>query len=39
MPELPMAISQHPIGGIKPDAVKAKADALLQQVISGLTGH
>ena len=36
MPELPMAITQHPIGGIKSDAVQAKADTLLTQVISGL---
>lgn len=36
MPELPMAIAQHPIGGIKAEAVQAKADALLEQVISGL---
>jgi len=39
MPELPMAITQHPIGGIKSDAVEAKADALLQQVITGLMAH
>ena len=37
MPELPMAIAQHPLGGIKKDAVLAKADALLEQVIAGLT--
>lgn len=36
MPELPLAITRHPIGGIKSDAVQARADALLQQVISGL---
>jgi hypothetical protein len=36
MPELPMAITQHPIGGIKSDAVQARANALLPQVISGL---
>jgi hypothetical protein len=35
MPGLPMAIAQHPIGGIKAEAVKAKADALLEQVIAG----
>lgn len=39
MPELPMAIAQHPIGGIKADAVQAKADALLEQVIAGLIAH
>jgi hypothetical protein len=37
MPELPMAITQHPIGGLEAEAVLQKADALLAQVISGLT--
>ena len=37
MPELPMAIAQHPLGGLKAEAVLAKADALLDQVVSGLT--
>ena len=37
MPELPMAIARHPLGGLKADAVLAKADALLDQVVSGLT--
>ncbi len=37
MPELPMAIAIHPLGGIKKEAVAAKADALLEQVIAGLT--
>ena len=37
MPELSMAIAQHPLGGLKTGAVLAKADALLDQVISGLT--
>ena len=37
MPELPMAVATHPLGGLKPDAVQAKADALLEQVIAGLT--
>ena len=36
MPELPMAIAKHPLGGIKRDAVLAKADTLLDQVIAGL---
>tara|TARA_B100000745_G_C19960321_1_gene324538 strand:- start:362 stop:481 length:120 start_codon:yes stop_codon:yes gene_type:complete len=36
MPGLAMAIAQHPIGGIKAEAVNAKADALLEQVIVGL---
>ena len=37
MPELPMAIAPHPLGGLKPGAVQAKAEALLEQVIAGLT--
>ncbi len=37
MPELPMAIAPHPLGGLKAEAVLAKADALLDQVVSGLT--
>jgi hypothetical protein len=37
MPELPMAIAQHPLGGLKTDAVLAKAETLLDQVVSGLT--
>ncbi len=36
MPELPMAIAIHPLGGIKQDAVLAKADALVEQVIAAL---
>ncbi len=39
MPELPMAIAQHPLGGLKAEAVLAKADALLDQVVSGLTSQ
>ena len=36
MPELPMAIAQHPLGGLKAEAVLAKADVLLEQVVSAL---
>ena len=39
MPELPMAVAPHPFGGLKAKAVQAKADALLEQVVSGLTHH
>ncbi len=38
MPELPLAIPQHPLGGLRSEAVKDKADALLEQVVAGLTG-
>ncbi len=37
MPDLPMAVTAHPIGGLQPPAVQAKADALLDTVIAGLT--
>lgn len=37
MPELPMAITNHPIGGLKPDLVQSKADDLLDKVIAALT--
>ena len=39
MPDLPMAITQHPIGGLKADAVLAKADDLLDEVLAGLTAQ
>ena len=39
MPELPLVIAQHPIGGLGVEAVQQKAGALLEQVISGLTRH
>ena len=38
LPDLPLAVTQHPIGGLPSDAVTAKADALLDLVIAGLTG-
>ena len=38
MPELHLAIPQHPLGGLRAEAVKEKADALLEQVVAGLTG-
>ncbi len=37
MPELPMAVTAHPIGGLQSPAVLAKADALLDEVIDALT--
>ncbi len=36
MPELPLAIPQHPLGGLHIDAVMEKADQLLEYVIAGL---
>ncbi len=37
MPELPMAFSSHPYGGLKADAIRDKADGLLEQIVVGLT--
>jgi len=39
MSQLPMAIAQHPLGGLQSKAVQAKADALLDQVVAGLTSN
>ncbi len=36
MPELPMAIAPHPIGGLKAQAVQDKADALLEQLVASV---
>lgn len=38
MPDLHLAITQHPIGGLKPDQVAAKADAMIEAAVMGLTG-
>ncbi len=38
MPELAMAIASHPLGGLGVQEVQAKADALMEQTVSGLTG-
>ncbi len=37
MPRLALAIAQHPIGGLPPDAARTKATELVGHVISGLT--
>ena len=39
MPELTMAIAEHPFGGLKAEQLLAKADDLLGQVVEGLTGR
>ena len=36
MPELPLVVPQHPLGGLQVDAVIEKADILLEHVIVGL---
>ncbi|MYC29599.1 MAG: hypothetical protein F4X65_05850 [Chloroflexi bacterium] len=37
MPDLPMAIAHHPIGGVAPDTAIAKADALFSAIEAALT--
>lgn len=37
MPSLPMAIAEHPIGGLAPETAAAKADTLFEVVVNGLT--
>lgn len=37
MPALPMAIAPHPIGGVAPETAAAKADALFETIVAGLT--
>ena len=38
MPELTMAIAEHPLGGLLAENLLSKADGLLDQVVDGLTG-
>ena len=38
MPNLPLVIVPHPVGGISPEEVKAKADSIIENVISRLLG-
>ena len=37
MPELPLVIVPHPIGGLKKEEVTAKADQIIEEIISALT--
>ena len=37
MPDLPLAITKHPIGGLKPDQVRAKASAMLDATLAAVT--
>ena len=39
MAELTMAIAEHPLSGLRAEALLAKADGLLEQVVEGLTGR
>ena len=38
MPELPLVIITHPLGGEPPEAIIASAEGAMDQVVSGLTG-
>jgi hypothetical protein len=37
MPELPMAIAPHPIGGVPAETAIVKADALFETIVEALT--
>ena len=37
MPELTIAIAEHPLGGLQAEKLLQKADGLLEQVVQGLT--
>lgn len=37
MPDLPLAITQHPIGGLKPNQVTVKAESLVDALVRGVT--
>jgi hypothetical protein len=36
LPELPFAITEHPLGGLRPPAVLAKVDPLVHEVAGAL---
>ena len=37
MPDLPLAVASHPIGGVPAETAVAKAEALFDTVVQGLT--
>ena len=37
MPELPMAIAPHPIGGMPAETASVKADSLFETIVAALT--
>ena len=37
MPDLPIAVIQHPLGGLKSDQVAQRSQEALEQVVLGLT--
>ena len=36
MPDLPIALTKHPIGGLKPDQVRAKAAAMVASTVAAV---
>jgi hypothetical protein len=36
IPDLPIAITKHPIGGLKPDQVRAKAAAMVEATVKAV---
>lgn len=38
LPDLCFAITSHPLGGLKPDEVRAKAPSLLGPVVQAMSG-
>jgi hypothetical protein len=36
MPDLPLVVVSHPIGGISPEEVKIKADNIIEKIIDRL---
>ena len=36
MPDLPIVVTKHPIGGLKPDQVRAKAAAMVAATVSAV---
>ena len=39
MPDLTLAIAEHPLRGLQPQKLLTKADGLLDQVVEGLIGR
>jgi len=37
LPHMPVALVPHPLGGIAAETARAKADAILDEVLRGLT--
>ena len=37
MPDLPLVITKHPVGGLKPEEVAEKASHMIEEIVSSLT--